>query len=129
MHYDVKESPGGLRDLEMAMLLLKVLYEMEGPVGVGLLGAVAERYPSERQLCTEIEESYQFLNRLRDVYRLTVCPSNYIDPGHFEQPALILGYEREKTVRAGEKLREDFRWHCERSARRLHSLLDIALKR
>lgn len=124
--YDVKESEGGLRDIEMAMLILKVRHEILGPVGMTFLRELAERHPEEG--LPELAESYAFLNRLRDVYRLTVGPSNFLDPAQFERPARILGYIPEAGRSAAERLREDFCAHCERTSRKLYALIEEALK-
>jgi hypothetical protein len=128
VHHDVKESEGGQRDIEMAMLLLKVLHEIEGPLGVGFLNTLAARRPAEKQFFLDLLESYQFLNRLRDIYRLTVSPINSLDPANLEQPALLLGYSPEGGRTAGEKLCDDFRLHCSRSAQKLYALIDLVLK-
>ena len=127
MDYDVKESEGGLRDIEMAMLVWKIRHEMEGSIGTRFLRSLAQKHPDRKHELRELRKSYEFLNRLRDVYRLTVCPSNFLDPEHFDQPATLLGYKASGGRAASEKLREDFGKHQARAAATLYDLIGITL--
>ena len=122
LQYHVKECRGGLRDLEMGMLLWKVIYEIDEPIGSTFWDTLCERQPEHRKDFLFLRESYQFLNRLRDVYRLTVVPSNLLDPHYFDQPAKFLGYVAEGDLTASERLNNDFRSHCDRAARTLDAL-------
>jgi len=76
----------------------------------------------------ELKESYRFLNRLRDIYRLSVAPLNRLDPSQFGRPAELLGYRDGVGERAGAKLLEDFRKHTSRVATSLEKLLESLSK-
>jgi hypothetical protein len=123
LRYHVKECRGGLRDLELGMLLWKVIYEIDEPIGSSFWQTLCERRPERREDFLVLKESYQFLNRLRDVYRLTVVPSNLLDPQYFDQPADVLGYKAECGLTASERLRQDFRSHRDKAAETLDALL------
>jgi len=122
IEYHVKECRGGLRDLEMGMLLWKVIYEIDEPLGSGLWETLGKRRPDRRGDFFVLRDSYQFLNRLRDVYRLTVVPSNLLDPCYFGQPAELLGYEAEGGLTPSDRLDKDFRSHCQKVAEKLDAL-------
>lgn len=128
MDHDVKESEGGLRDIEMAMLVWKVRNEIEGSIGTRFLKFLAQRFPEHGEELQELRGSYEFLNRLRDLYRLTVCPSNFLDPEHFEQPAVLLGYESSDGHTAAERLQDDFRRHKTGAAATLYRLTGALLE-
>jgi hypothetical protein len=72
----------------------------------------------------ELKESYEFLNRLRDVYRLTVAPQNQLDPEQLAVPAEVLGYRKCEDGTAEKKLAAEFRKHATRVARKLYALID-----
>jgi hypothetical protein len=57
------------------------------------------------------------------MYRLTVCPSNFLDAAHLERPALLLGYRPEGSPPVAERLLNDFLFHCGRSAELLYELI------
>jgi len=120
--YHVKECRGGLRDLELGMLLWKVLYEIDEPIGSSFWQTLCRRRPERRDEFTVLKDAYQFLNRLRDVYRLTVVPSNLLDPHYFDQPAQVLGYQAEDGLTASQRLHEQFRSHCDKAAQTLETL-------
>lgn len=123
IEYDVKECRGGLRDLEMAQLLWKALYEIREPIGGRFWDVLAEDHPDRRGEFKALKESYHFLNRLRDVYRLSVAPQNHLDPAHLELPAEVLGYRDTDGVSATDQLERDLHHHCERVASRLVALV------
>ncbi len=122
LRYHVKECRGGLRDLELGMLLWKVLYEIDEPIGSSFWQTLCERRPERREDFLVLNESYHFLNRLRDVYRLTVVPSNLLDPQYFDRPAEVLGYKGKDGLTACEILDKQFRWHCDTAAERFDAL-------
>jgi hypothetical protein len=122
LRYHVKECRGGLRDLELGMLLWKVIYEIDEPIGSRFWQTLCERRPQRRKDFLFLKESYQFLNRLRDVYRLTVAPSNHLNPQYFDQPAKVLGYKSKDGLTACEILDEQFRWYCNRAAKTFDAL-------
>jgi hypothetical protein len=123
MRYHVKECRGGLRDHELGMLLWKVIYQIDGPIGSGFWQTLCERRPEHCEQFMLLKQSYEFLNRLRDVYHLTVVPSNLLDPQYFDRPAEVLGYKSEGGLTASEALRREFRSRCDKAAETLDALL------
>jgi hypothetical protein len=124
VEFDVKECRGGLRDLEMSQLLWKVFCEIQEPIGGRFWDALAAHHPERRTEFMELKESYEFLNRLRDVYRLTVAPQNQLDPEQLAVPAEVLGYRKCEDGTAEKKLAAEFRKHATRVARKLYALID-----
>jgi len=122
--FDVKECRGGLRDLEMSQLLWKVFCRIPEPIGGRFWDAMAEHRPERRAEFMELKESYEFLNRLRDVYRLTVAPQNELDPDLLDHPAEVLGFHEVDGVPGRDRIATEFRKHRARVARRLYALLD-----
>jgi hypothetical protein len=90
---DIKECIGGLRDIEMLMLIIKAKYEIITPVNSRLFHYVAEHYDSMRDEIVCIAEKCNFLKNLRDIYRLTAGASDVIMPDALHQAASIMGYQ------------------------------------
>jgi len=120
---DIKECRGGLRDLEMAMLIWKVVYEIREPIGGQFWEVLAERNPDRSEEFENLMKSYQFLNRLRDLYRLSVAPVNVLDENEFHRPARIMGYEERDGKSPAERLAGYYVKHREQVARRLSALV------
>jgi len=125
MAANIKEGPGGLRDLELAMLLWKVVDELREPISVGFWDVLGQRYPERRRDCRRLKESHVFLTRLRDVYRLSVAPDYELDESQFDRPARILGFVDQEEQLAGRQLALAYREHLAR----VTGLLGVLLAR
>jgi hypothetical protein len=104
------------------MLLWKAIYEIDEPIGSSFWQTVCERRPDRREDFLVLCDSYQFLNQLRDVYRLTVVPSNLLEPRYFDRPAEVLGYTAQGGLTPCETLDRAFRSHCDRAAKTFDAL-------
>lgn len=109
---DIKECRGGLRDLEMLMLMWKVQDRAREPIGDRFWDLLALRHPSRQDDFLKLRGSYQFQNRLRDVYRLTVAPVDAIDESELQRPAAILEPQEPNAAAASRRVWE--RFHEER---------------
>jgi hypothetical protein len=124
---DIKESPGGLRDIEMAALMWKVRDRVREPIGARFWSSASERHPEHEEAFADLRAANEFLNRLRDVYRLAVAPVNRIDPRELADPAEVMGYQPRDGVSAAKVLARELASHRDRVRRRLDELLSPAL--
>lgn len=90
---DIKEGPGGLRDIEMMMLIMKAEFELKEPVNSKLFKIIIDRQKNLAAELTKLAEAFSFLNHLRNVYRLTSAASDTIIPEALETAAEIMGYK------------------------------------
>jgi hypothetical protein len=84
---------------------------------------VAEKDPARRRVFLEMKESFQFLNRLRDVYRLSVAPVDTLNPEHMDRPAEILGCRAEDGRPSGKTLLLECEAHLARVAGHVDELI------
>jgi UTP:GlnB (protein PII) uridylyltransferase len=89
---EVKEAPGGLRDVQLLLSILKARVRVRQPDGADLFARLRRELPSLAGTLSEIEETLSFLKRVRDVYRLTVVIEDRLDPRYFGVVALFMGY-------------------------------------
>lgn len=75
---DIKECAGGLRDIEMIMLILKAYLEITNPVNSKLFEIFAEKMPQYQQEFIFLSDSFNFLKTIRDLYRLTIGATDII---------------------------------------------------
>jgi signal-transduction protein with cAMP-binding, CBS, and nucleotidyltransferase domain len=89
---DVKETKGGLRDIELLLLILMARYEIRHPVSADLLEVLCERMPERQETLTQLFDTFTYLKRRRDIYRLTVAAEDEIIPDEAGYLAYVLGY-------------------------------------
>lgn len=91
--FNIKESSGGLRDIEMMMLILKAKFNLREPVNAKLLEIIAAKQTNLKKDLEDLAEALNFLRNLRDVYRLTTGATDIIVPEVLQNPAKIMGYK------------------------------------
>jgi hypothetical protein len=89
---EIKETPGGLRDIQLLLSILKARLRLREPDGTGLFGHLRVALPELAATLSELEETVAFLKQMRDVYRLTVVCEDRLDPRYFGIIALFMGY-------------------------------------
>jgi hypothetical protein len=94
---EVKEAPGGLRDVQLFVSALKARARLRAPESPRLWTQLRAALPEVAPQLVELERATAFLKRIRDVYRLTVVGEDLLDPGYFGVVGLFMGY----TDRAG----------------------------
>ena len=89
---NIKECPGGLRDIEMALLAYKAFYRLREPVNqklVWILSMVDRKYGAD---ILTLGRAFDFLRGVRDLYRLTGTADDVIRPDFLKKTAAILNY-------------------------------------
>lgn len=92
---DIKECPGGLRDIEMIMLILKAYFEITEPVNSKLFEIFYRKIPQYQNEFVFLYNSFYFLKTIRDIYRLTVGATDVITREGLKNVALIMGFNSE----------------------------------
>ncbi len=95
---DIKECPGGLRDIEMIMLILKTHLEITEPVNSKLFEIFSQKIPEYRSTFVFLSNSFDFLKRIRDIYRLTVGATDVITKEGLRNVALIMNFDNEVAL-------------------------------
>ena len=90
---NIKEGIGGLRDVEMMMLIIKAQFNIKEPVNAKLFEAVALIQDSLKEDLQKLANAFTFLKNLRDVYRLTAGATDTIMLEALNSTALIMGYK------------------------------------
>lgn len=95
---DIKECAGGLRDIEMIMLILKAHLEITEPVNSKLFEILSEEMPGYQNEFAFLSDSFNFLKTIRDIYRLTVGATDVITKDGLKNVASIIGFNSEKEI-------------------------------
>jgi UTP:GlnB (protein PII) uridylyltransferase len=89
---DIKETKGGLRDIELLLLILMAKSDLWLPVTQELYAPLAECFPHRAQDLNQIFDSFRDLKHVRDIYRLTVAAEDDLLPEELGYLAQVLGY-------------------------------------
>ena len=76
--FNIKENLGGLRDIEMIMLMYKAALHIETPVSRKLFDELSEQIPQRKADFHNLSRIFSFLKHLRDLYRLSVAADDTI---------------------------------------------------
>jgi len=95
---NIKEGVGGLRDIEMIMLILKARFNITKPVNAKLFEEISNTQVELKDDLQILAKNFNFLKNLRDVYRLTSGATDTIIPEALKIPAQIMGYKSSKEL-------------------------------
>ncbi|MCF7740649.1 MAG: hypothetical protein K9N00_02525 [Candidatus Marinimicrobia bacterium] len=77
-YLNVKESPGGLRDVENFLFILKAHYEIADPVSSKLFSTLSYKMPEKETVFNQIFSNYYFLKQVRDLYHLMISDEDQL---------------------------------------------------
>jgi len=103
---NIKECRGGLRDIEMLLLIYKAKNKVRDPFTRKFLRRLIETDSEHSEQFTHLEKHLNFLKNLRDLYRLKVAASDNIEQEHLPPVAVSMGYGA--SVEAAIQLYSDF---------------------
>jgi len=101
---NVKECRGGLRDIEMILLIYKAKHCLREPINRKLMETLGEIEPHRKKDFEILGDDFDFLKSLRDVYRLTVSADDVLQTEYLEEAAMILGFDGSESTTASERL-------------------------
>ncbi|MBN2383228.1 hypothetical protein JXQ70_10130 [bacterium] len=87
---DVKDCHGGLRDIEMLLMIYKACFEISKNISLTLFEMLCEADPAHARVLKRLQRTYQFLAQLRDFYRLTVAADDMIIWQELQRPTAML---------------------------------------
>jgi hypothetical protein len=112
---NVKEGVGGLRDIEIMLLIYKARYRLQQPVNRKLMQTICEVDTRHKDDLCQLNKHFNFLKQLRDLYRLTVFAGNDLKIEYLEPTAKIMGYQDSAAEKAVDRLVWDYYLSTEES--------------
>jgi len=105
---NVKEGIGGLRDIEILLLIYKAKYQLKEPLNRKLFNTICEKDSKHRAKFVVLKKHFDFLKQLRDLYRLTVSADDVIKTNYLSLVAKIMGYKPDEQRSATENMIQEF---------------------
>ncbi len=121
---NVKEAIGGLRDIEMLLLIYKARYRLKQPVNRKLMETICQIDGRHKDDLCQLNKHFNFLKQLRDLYRLTVFAGNDLKIEYLEPAAKIMGYKDSPVEKAVDRLVWDYYLCTEQVHEIIERLLD-----
>jgi UTP:GlnB (protein PII) uridylyltransferase len=90
---NVKEGIGGLRDIEMILLIYKAKYGLREPINRKLMNILSEIDKRHGKDFIILADAFDFLKNVRDIYRLTVSAGDVLRADYLKRAAQILGLD------------------------------------
>ncbi len=86
---NLKETRGGLRDIEAVALMLKAYLGIYAPLSQDFFPEISNRVPEVADELDVLNRSMYYLRTIRDLYRITVAVEDSILPDYLERVAPI----------------------------------------
>lgn len=101
---DLKESPGGLRDYENCLFILKARLAISAPISGELIANICRLLPEQKANLRQLTEGYHLLKHARDLYRLMVSNTDQLQIEHLSQIVKPLTKALEQPITDGKHL-------------------------
>jgi len=106
---NLKECPGGLRDIETLLLLYKSLFNIRHNISEQFLLLLGEFDLATHVEVDELRKALNFLRNLRDIYRLVVAADDELYVDSLDEVARIMKFEHHIGRTRAEALLDRFR--------------------
>ena len=103
---DIKESPGGLRDLENFLFILKAFYKIPDPISTRLFTEFANKITQKEDLFAHLFRDYFFLKYVRDLYHIMVSDDDLLQQKFLGTILDPITKSRHDQIETGEELQE-----------------------
>ena len=120
----VKETIGGLRDIEMVLLIYKAKYRLREPLNRKLMETLCRINPDNEKRFCELSKAFNFLKHIRDLYRLTVSADDYLNYDYLDRVAGILNYKKKSGESGKQQLHEAYIECTQKAAKIIAELID-----
>ena len=101
---DIKECPGGLRDLENFLFILKAKHSIVSPISSKLFKHLMKLLPDQQVQIETLHHHYFFLKHVRDLYHLTISNNDELKIEFLSELIKPLSKSRDMSFTSAEKL-------------------------
>jgi hypothetical protein len=125
---NIKESPGGLRDIENFLFILKCYYVIKVPISPKLFTRLADYLNKRKSILEELQESYYFLKQVRDLFRLIVADSDVLVDKYLAKIIDPLNISRQTSLSRGLELQHAIRHAMQQNVKHIYQILRQDIK-
>lgn len=103
---DIKECPGGLRDLENFLFILKAYFSIVRPISEKLFKQLLQLLPYHQAQIETLSNNYFLLKHIRDLYHLMVSDNDELQTDHLMVIISPLNKSRGLNLQTAAQLRK-----------------------
>lgn len=119
---NIKECRGGLRDIEMLLLMYETKHRIRENLSRRFLHRLGELHPQSGEDFQYVLEHLNFIKNLRDLYRLKIAAHNVIGKEYLPPVAESMGYGDDEKAAA--QLYDEFLRRTEQAAKVIGRLVE-----
>lgn len=119
----IKEMPGGLREIDIAIIAAEARLGVREPVAENLFAALQRQDPARAAQYRTLQEVSGFLGAVRSAYRVTVAASDLVELDQLASPARILRFS--ERGQAGPALFAEIERQIKRAAATVSDLFGL----
>ena len=119
---DLKEDPGGLRDIENFLVIMRVIFRIKESSNFRLLARLQYKFPDYAEDFKKLHRRHEFLRKIRNLSRLTIAADNILYINHLENLTEHLNIKSTRNIDPAELLLKRV-WEYMRSSERITNRL------
>ena len=124
-HCSLKETRGGLRDIEAVALMLKAHLESEINLSEIFFDQITPLAPVIKKELKTLGQSVRFLRTVRNLYRLMVSAEDRIDPAYLTALASVFQQSNQLHLNSGEAILHHIRRTLKKSSKACDLIIDF----
>lgn len=101
---DLKEFPGGLRDLENFLFILQIQFNIRDSISDELFLKLSNKMPEFKSYFGKLMSNYNFLKQVRDLYHLMVSNNDTLQKRYLKRILTPLSISNNFKINSEEKL-------------------------
>ncbi len=126
---NIKETTGGLRDIEAIALILKAYLGIIDPIVKDFFKEIKIYLPDLSREIDTLNHSIYVLRTFRDLYRITVAAEDTFNSDYFSRLAIIFQQYNHPEWGDPESIRKEIRVTLQRSTKACNSVIKYLLER
>jgi len=122
---DIKECPGGLRDLENFLFILKAHFSIVRPISPKLFKQLMTNLPGQKERIALLQQNYFFLKHVRDLYHLMVSDNDELQTEFLRVIIKPLNKSRGMQLDSAEDLQKEIEASLEQNVELIDQILKV----
>ncbi|MFH1213384.1 MAG: hypothetical protein V1681_04805 [Candidatus Neomarinimicrobiota bacterium] len=122
---DIKEGPGGLRDFENFIFVLKANFEWQEPLTAALYSRIEQIRPEASRQFADLVGDYHLLKHIRDLYRLIISNDDQLQVAQLDQLVRPLCQARGLELKNGAELAGLIHNTMRKNVSRIGALIEV----
>ncbi|MFH1250511.1 MAG: hypothetical protein V1715_05360 [bacterium] len=122
---DIKECPGGLRDLENFLFILKANFSITRPISSKLFTQLVTHLPDQQVRIDSLSRHYFFLKHVRDLYHLMISDNDELQKQYLTAIIKPLNKSRDMQLHSAEDLQREIEAAIKQNVDLIHHIFKV----